>query len=103
MAADHNRNARQSGRGNQRQVGVEIERVRHLHVVVPQMTAQALASTEGLPAIEAAAEVEFGNLSKVRGQRAISSNTSQVKLEGFRTETRGEDSELSLRSVCFEG
>ena len=96
MTADDDRHTRQTSGWNKGQVGVEIESMRDLDSMAPQVAAQAEACPQRLPSEKAAAERELGNVSKVFRQRAATAYTSQVRLESGGANILREDGELAF-------
>ena len=102
MAADDDRHAGKLGGGNQREIGVEIEGVRDLHLMMAQMAAQAEASAQRLPSVEAATQRELGSVREIVGERAAAADAAEMNLELWRSEILREDGELALGSSRFK-
>ena len=69
MAADDDGHAGETGGGDQREIGVEIEGVGDLHPMMAQMAAQVEAGAQRLPSEEAAAEGKLRNVAEMRRPR----------------------------------
>ena len=63
MTADDDRHTRQASGWNKGQVGVEIEGMRDLDLMAPQVAAQAEACAQRLPSEQASTERELGHVS----------------------------------------
>jgi hypothetical protein len=102
MAADDDGHAGKPGGGNEREVGVEIEGVRDLHVMMAQIAAQVEARAQRLPSEETTAEAEFRSVWEVMGERAAPANATEVRLKLWKSKILREDGELALGTSRFK-
>ena len=102
MAADDDGHAGELSGGNQRQIGVEIERVGNVHAMLAKMAPEVEARAQGLPSVEAASEGKFRSVGKVISERAAAADAAEMSLELRRREILGEDGELALGTSRFK-
>jgi hypothetical protein len=76
--------------------------MRNLHVVAPQMAAQAPAGSERCPPEQAPAQGEFRDLSETVCKGTLPREAAGMELELFRPEILGKKSKLALGAPCLE-
>jgi len=102
LTADNHGHAGEASHWNQRQIGIEIERVSYLDLAVPQESAEAQTGTNGCPAEKTAAKPELGNFAESLGERTAPPDAAQAKPESLGGEILSQHAKLALRATRLE-
>src|SRR5208283_620123 len=102
MTPNDNRHTRKASGGNQRQIGVKIEGLRHLDLVLAKVMVQLDPCSECLPSKKTSAKRKLRNAIKFTCKRPASRHASQVELESSPAEVLRKHCKLALRSPSFK-